>query len=238
MLKYAQEVIILSLNANLQLMSKRLQLAMSERNLSYGDISAVTGIPKSAVHRYISGETPKIPLDRLEKLSSALGVSASWVMGWVREPDMDIPHFPSPSTTEEFITFPVIGEIAAGYDSIALESWDGDTIDIPASFLKGHSPEDFFVLKVKGDSMYPMYHENDKVLILKQSTLNYSGQVGAVLYDGELATIKKVEFVMGEDWMKLVPINPLHPPKLIENADLERCQIIGVPKYLIREIIE
>lgn len=56
------------------------------------------------------------------------------------------------------------------------------TIAIPDEYLKGHKSDGFFVLKVKGDSMYPAYQEGDTVLVLKQSTLNYSGQVGVILY--------------------------------------------------------
>lgn len=146
-------------------------------------------------------------------------------------------RFPSPSTTEDYTTFPVIGEIAAGYDHIAAENWDGDKIDIPNSYLKGRKPADFFVLLVKGDSMYPTYQDGDKVLILKQTTLNYSGQIGAIIYNAEdCATLKKIEYASGEDWLKLVPINPNCPPITIENNDLEHCRVLGIPKLVIREI--
>ena len=90
--------------------------------------------------------------------------------------------FPNPNITEDYTTFPVIGDIAKGYNHIAIESWDGDKVDIPNSYLKGHTPKDFFVLCIKGDSMYPQYQDGDKVLILRQSTVNYSGDVGAVIY--------------------------------------------------------
>lgn len=142
----------------------------------------------------------------------------------------------SPEITTDTVTFPVIGEIAAGYDSIAIEDWSGDTVEIPTSYLKGRKKEDFFVLSVHGDSMYPLYMNGDKVLILKQSTLNNSGDIGAILYDGEYATLKKVEYVNGEDWLKLIPINPEYQPKKIEGPDLEQCRVIGIPKLLIREI--
>ena len=84
--------------------------------------------------------------------------------------------------------------------------------------------------------MYPLYQEGDIVLILRQETLNASGDIGAILYDGELATLKKVKYVKGEDWMRLVPINPNFPPATIEGEDLERCRVLGIPKLLIREI--
>lgn len=222
----------------LKLMTERLQQAMTESELSYGEIANITGIPKSAVHRYISGETPKVPLDRLEKIAQATGASAAWIMGWSDDKNGQTisSKFPPPTVTDEYVTFPVIGEIAAGYDSIALEEWEGDVIRIPDDYLLGRAKEEFFVLRVKGDSMYPTYQEGDKILVLKQSTLNYSGQVGAVLYDDELATLKKVEYVPGEDWLRLIAINPNIPPKKIEGTELERCKIMGIPKLLIRDI--
>lgn len=208
-----------------------------DNGLTQKELAGAIGLSYSTISMYERGDREP-DFKTLEAFSDYFGVSTDYLLGKNGDKTGLSAAFPPPQLTAEFVTFPVIGEIAAGYDSIALESWDGDTIDIPSSFLKGHSSDEFFVLRVKGDSMYPMYQENDRVLILKQSTLNYSGQVGAVLYDGELATLKKVEFVAGENWMKLVPINPLHPPKTIENADLERCKIIGIPKYLIREIWE
>jgi len=142
----------------------------------------------------------------------------------------------NPAPTEDFVTFPVYGDIAAGYDSIGVEDWSGEVIDIPTSYLKGRSKEEFIVLRVKGSSMFPTYQDGDKVLVLKQTTLNYSGQVGAILYDGEYATLKKVEYTDGEEWMRLVPINPNVESELIEGERLTRCRIIGIPKLLIRDI--
>lgn len=55
--------------------SKRIQAALQDANISYGELSARTGIPKSALQRYATGETEKIPTDRLIKISLALGVS-------------------------------------------------------------------------------------------------------------------------------------------------------------------
>ncbi len=228
----------MSLNNDLKTMSERLQLAMNDSKLSYGEIANITGIPKSAVHRYISGETPKIPLNRLEQISKALGVSAKWIMGWEDGRQSIDLKLPPPNITKNYTVFPVIGEVAAGYDHIALEDWEGDTVVIPDEYLKGRSRNEFFVLKVKGDSMYPTYQEGDKVLVLKQSTLNYSGQVGVILYDDDYVSLKKVEFKMGEDWLRMVPINPTHPIKKVEGEDLEHCRILGIPKMLIREIEE
>ncbi len=224
---------------DISVFSKRfLELLEASTENTY-TIAKKLGLTPSTISRYTKGlMAPKLPT--LYAIADIFEVNPVWLFGF------DVPKhsnnnsfgrkYFAPSITEDTYTFPVVGEIAAGYDSIALEEWEGDTIEVPASYLKGRKASEFFVLRVKGDSMYPMYQENDKVLILKQSTLNYSGQVGAILYDDEYTTLKKVEFVNGENWMRLIPINPSHPPKTIEGADLERCKVIGIPKLLIREI--
>ena len=61
--------------------SKRLQQYYERSGLSYTDLAARTGVPKSALQRYISGTTEKIPMDRLEKLAYALDTTPQILMG-------------------------------------------------------------------------------------------------------------------------------------------------------------
>lgn len=139
-----------------------------------------------------------------------------------------------PVISDSIVSFPVIGELAAGYEHIAMEDWSGETIEIPESYLKGRKREDYLVLSVKGDSMYPHYQDGDKVLILKQDCINESGDIAAVIYDGEYATLKKVEYK--KDAVRLVPLNPEYKPREISGADLEQFKIIGIPRLLVRDI--
>lgn len=73
---------------------KRLQECMDTTGISYGDLSKMTGIPKSAIHRYVTGQTAKIPLNRLELLAAALSVPASYLMGWKSQEN------PTPGTAD------------------------------------------------------------------------------------------------------------------------------------------
>lgn len=139
-----------------------------------------------------------------------------------------------PVISDSIVSFPVIGELAAGYEHIAMEDWSGETIEIPESYLKGRKREDYLVLSVKGDSMYPHYQDGDKVLILKQDCINESGDIAAVIYDGEYATLKKVEYK--KDAVRLVPLNPEYKPREITGSDLEQFKIIGIPRLLVRDI--
>lgn len=62
--------------------SKRILDLITEKKISYGALSAQTKIPKSALQRYATGETEKIPMNRLESIAQALGVSAAYLLGW------------------------------------------------------------------------------------------------------------------------------------------------------------
>lgn len=217
---------------------ERIKRIREKNNITPTDLARATKISKQNIYKYENGIITNIPSDKIERIALALGVSPAAIMGWSEEPALSsVDRFPPPNITEDCTTFPVIGEIAAGYDHIAVENWEGEKIDIPNKYLKGHNKSDFFVLLVTGESMFPAYQDGDKVLVLKQSALNYSGQIGAVLYDDEYATLKKIEYVYGEDWMRLVPINPNVPPTLIEGERLEHCRVLGIPKLLIREIV-
>lgn len=201
------------------------------------DVAHYAKVSRQTVQKYESGVISNIPSDKIEAIATCLHVSPGYLMGWEEEPrDIFSDKYPEPRVTDDIVTFPVIGEVAAGFEHIALEDWSGDTVDVPVKYLHGRPKSDYMVLTVKGDSMYPLYLEGDKVLVLKQSTLNRSGEIGLIRYDGENATLKKVEFVKGEDWMKLVPLNPQYPPRTIEGADLEQCEVIGIPRLLVREI--
>lgn len=66
-------------------LSKRILDLIDEKGLSYGELSAMTKIPKSALQRYATGGTEKIPLPRIEAIAKALGVSSAYLIGWGEE---------------------------------------------------------------------------------------------------------------------------------------------------------
>lgn len=49
---------------------------------SYPELERLTGIPKSTLQRYFTGETEKIPLSSIEKIAKAFGVDPAYLMGW------------------------------------------------------------------------------------------------------------------------------------------------------------
>jgi len=56
--------------------------AFENADITFDEFSSKTGIPKSALHRYMAGDTEKIPMDRFEAMCNALGLDAPAVLGW------------------------------------------------------------------------------------------------------------------------------------------------------------
>ena len=211
--------------------SDNLKALRYERHITQQQLADALGLSRSTIGMYEKGEREP-DFETSEAIADYFNVRLDDLVG-----RKNANALLSPTISTDTVTFPVIGEIAAGYNHCAVEDWSGETVEIPTYYLKGRKQDDFFVLSVKGDSMYPLYMDGDKVLILRQSTLNHSGEIGAIVYD-DYATLKKVDYVNGEDWLRMVPINPQYPPKRVEGAELEQCKVLGIPKLLIREINE
>lgn len=203
----------------------RLKKGMSQQELA----EKVGYKDRSAINLIENGKR-NITESRIMAIAKALGVTPSFLM------DGDKFDLNSPNISTDNVTFPVIGNVAAGFDNIAIEEWTGDKISIPIEYLKNKSKDEFFVLRVTGNSMYPDYRENDKILVFKQTVTDYSGQVAVVIYGENCGTIKKVE--QKKDCIRLVPINPQYPPETIKDEELEKVHILGIPKLLIRGLEE
>lgn len=120
----------MSINEELKEISNRLKKAMVDSGLSFGEVSNITGIPKSAIHRYVTGNTPKIPITRLEQLAEVFGVSAAYLMGWEEPTDK----------TEQQTDDELDKEIIEGYSRL---DDDGKKIvsDLIYSILKNRSDD-------------------------------------------------------------------------------------------------
>lgn len=205
---------------------ERIKTMRLKNNLTQDELALRINTTKQTIHKYENGIITNIPSSKIEAIASTLNTTPEYLMGW---------NITEPNVSNDNIEFPVIGDVAAGFDKIAIEEWIGDKIEVPRSFLKGDNEEDYFVLKVIGNSMYPLYIEGDKVLIKKQNAVDYNGQVAVAIYD-DCGTIKKIEYK--KDSVSLVPINPQYQPETFKGADCERIRILGIPKLLVRDIDE
>ena len=164
------------------------------------------------------------------KLASIFKVSTDYLLGLDEDPDL-LPETITLSGAN--VEYPVLAEIKAGYDGVAVEVNSGDTITIPREFIKG-DPQDYFVIKAKGDSMYPKIADGDFVLVRRQDSVD-SGRIAVIIYNSDDATIKRVNYVAGENWLELEPFNRLYAPMRISGSDVSLCKILVQVKKLIRD---
>ena len=59
----------------MKLNREKIKSVMYEKNIRPVDISRITGIPKSSISMYLSGEIKKPPISKLKEIADVLGVS-------------------------------------------------------------------------------------------------------------------------------------------------------------------
>lgn len=204
---------------------EKIKMLRKAAKMSQDELAKLTGYTDRSSIAKIEADKSELTESKIKLFAKALNTTPAVILG-----------LQEPAVAEDFVTFGIIGEVKAGYDHYAEYEDENGAIDIPVSWLKGKPKSDYFVLQVSGDSMFPTYQDGDVVLILKQKTMNYSGQIGVVRYDDDKATLKRVEYIPGNNSMKLVPVNPNFPPLVVKGEELDHCEILGIPRVLIRRI--
>lgn len=222
--------------------SDRLKKAMSDKQMKQVDLCNKTGIDKALISNYLSGKY-KAKQDKLHKLAIALDVSEGWLIGY--DVDMDREWFEEkePSeisidnaryieTTTKTIKIPVLGKVPAGVPIEAIQDILGYE-EIPASMLK--SGNNYFALKIDGDSMYPDYKTGDIIIIKQQNDCN-SGDDCVVMVNGDDATFKRV--IKQEKSIILKPLNNNYEPYYFNEYEIltKPVKIIGIAIEVRRKL--
>lgn len=111
---------------------------------------------------------------------------------------------PQQDTQKENVQFrklPVIGRITAGLPMYAQQEWDGSVV-VDGTMFTGNN---LFCLRIQGSSMQGAGILDGDLVICEPRQYAESGEVVAVLIQGEEATVKR--FFLGEDYIELRPEN-------------------------------
>lgn len=211
--------------------ASRLRTALEMRGMKQAELVELTGIGKSSISTYLRGSY--IPKQKnIYKMAKALNVNEAWLMGEDVDPTRQNAY--SEPSDSSLVTIHYAGPVAAHFDATPDDAYEQRTI--PAEWIGRRRPEDFFLATVSGDSMYPQFQDGDEILCLRCSDMGISGRIGIMLLGGGEATVKRIEYKTGEDWIDLVPINPEFKPRRIEGVDLEQCRVVGRVIKVIRTV--
>ena len=195
----------------------RLKEAMDYRNIKQVDLVEKTKLDKTLINKYLSGVS-NAKQRKLTILAEALNVNEVWLLGYdvsmEREANAKIDKLGNP-----VVEIPILGTVKAGYDYLAQENWIG-TIDIDKKLADGG---EFFALKVKGDSMAPIFIEGDTVILRKQNDCE-NNQVAVVIINGDEGTLKKVKKT--DDGIILQAYNPIYSPIFYTNKEIKEMPVV------------
>lgn len=205
---------------------ERLKDCIDKSGLSYIELEKRTGIAKSSIQRYASGKTKKIPVDSIQAIAKAVGVSDRYIMGW-EDNEQNSKSLPSNLIPlKKFRTVPLIGRIACGEPILAEQNYESMLV-LP----EGVNAD--FALKCQGDSMIDANIQDGDLVFIQETPEVENGEIAAVVI-GEEATLKKV-YVQGNT-VTLLPANSAYEPMVYQKEELNDIRICGKAVAVLRHI--
>lgn len=182
----------------------------NQLHLKTEDIMEACQVSRSSVFRWLSGDTKKIPEDKLKKLADLLQTTSDHLLG----------------LDKESIQKPILGIVKAGYDMYAEENILGYEEVSPQESRQGD-----YYLRVSGDSMVNARICDGDLLYIKSCTDVESGQIAVVLIGDNEATVKRV--IKKDHLIILEAANPAVENRYYNEKDIEELpvRIIGRVVY-------
>lgn len=158
---------------NKEVFAKNLKFYMKKYNKSRNDIAKITKVPYSTVSSWCNAlYYPRI--DKIEMLANYFNILKSDLVE---------------DKSKKYYMCPVYGQISAGQPNWAEECIEG-RIPIDTDLMDIYNPEEYFFLRVNGESMNNIIKNGAFALIHKQDIVE-NGEIAVVLVNGYDATLKK-----------------------------------------------
>lgn len=204
----------------------RLKKAMEYRNIKQVDLVEKTKLDKTLINKYLSG-VANAKQKKLAILAKALDVDEVWLMGY----DTSMVNSTSTKLENNVVPINIFDGVVSDFNVLFPKNIIG-TVDIEKSII--NNGDNFFALKVKDDSMSPVFIENDIIVIKEQHDFENGDLVVAVINTNDI-TIKKVQKI--DAGIVLQSFNPHYAPLFFTHSDIENLpvKIIGIVKQLRRE---
>lgn len=132
---------------------------------------------------------------------------------------------------EQTVAVPLVGRIAAGSPTFALEEAE-EILPLPRALFRGSS---LFALRVKGDSMIDVGIFDGDIAVLRSGPDFSDGAIAAVVVDEE-ATLKRV--FRTNRGLRLHAENPAYPDRFVSSEQIKQSfRLAGVLIGTIRRFL-
>lgn len=205
-------------------MGLRIKQLRKEKGWTQADLAQRVGLQDSAIAKYECGRSENMKRSIIAKMSDIFNVSPLYLMA------LDDNRALVTDSSPEMI--PVFSYVSAGNGVFASENID-QYIPMPPTLNKKY--DEYFGLKVRGDSMTPDIQDGDIVIVKKQYTAK-DGDTVIALVNGDEGYVKK--FMSFKGGITLVSNNPSYKPRIFttEEVDSVPVKILGIVKQLVREM--
>ena len=182
-----------------------------QKGMSQSELAKRCNVHQTAVSQWENGRTSP-DNESLKILAGILGVSVGTLIG-----GEDI---------GSTVLVPVLGYVKAGIPMEAVE----DILDYEEISAEMASRGEYFGLKIKGDSMFPLFQAGDTVIVRRQPDAE-SGEIAVVLVNGNEATVKKI--IKKDTSILLVSENSAYEPMVFSKSEIE-----SLPVTIIGKVVE
>ena len=185
---------------------KQLKQYLKDNNITYEQLSTLSGVPITTLKYIFSGRTNSPRIDTIEAICKALKLDNTNIFS--------IPNIePLPS----FRSVPLVGTIACGTPTLAEEN-------IEAFIRMSENINADFALRCRGSSMINARIFDGDIVFIRQQPDVENGEIAAVLIEGE-ATLKRI--YKYKNRLELRAENPTFAPLNYEEEELNSIRILG-----------
>ena len=199
----------------------RLTKAMQAKHISAAELSMKTKYSKASISQWVNG-IHEAKQAAVYQLAAILDVNEAWLMGFdvsmERNPVLygyDDRYSSDGCASDETSPFGTILSRIPLYDlpvSAGTGVWLAEGHEYEYVDFENVPPHTDFALRVRGDSMEPLYSDDD-IVFVRQNMLVEGGHVGIFFLNGE----GYMKMLQGN---KLVSLNNKYKPVIVQEEDL------------------
>ena len=209
--------------------NEKLKEARKNAGLRQGELADMLNIPVRTYRSYEHGERD-ISTALLLDICKTLGISSDYLLGRDQQPTE--PQTLEPVPRDNIYQIPIYETVSAGFGAYADDCICGY---MPLFIATREEAEQTMIIRVRGDSMYPVIPDGSRVQVRRQDYAD-NGQIVVMLIDGEEGVLKRYYLDDGRGEVRLESYNPTYPPRIFRGADIERLRLVGVAVSVIADL--